>query len=137
MMASVMIATPLVLSNLMYLVGAIVLAVVISVIYVLWHRRPQSLEDGMASFTKGLQALAPERSPHGPQGRPTPLGTWPVATGGRVGAADHHDRRRPPVMPPRSRATPAVRRLPAEPDPVHLRAAPPSARDRSPESHAG
>jgi hypothetical protein len=51
----------LVLTNLVYVVGAVVVATLISGLYVLRHRKPKSLESGIESFSRELQALAPER----------------------------------------------------------------------------
>ena len=53
-----------ILSNIAYLVGAVVVAVVIITIVVLRHRRPVSTEENMDSFHRGLAALAPDRA-HG------------------------------------------------------------------------
>lgn len=51
-----------VLSNLIYLLGAVAVAGV--GVLVLWwrHREPTSVDAKMASFQKGLSALAPDRS---------------------------------------------------------------------------
>jgi hypothetical protein len=49
-----------VLSNLAYLIGFVVLAVVISLIIWMRHRRPRSVDANMANFRRGLEALAPE-----------------------------------------------------------------------------
>ncbi|MGI8493682.1 MAG: hypothetical protein ACR2NJ_13215 [Acidimicrobiales bacterium] len=53
------------MSNLMYLAGAVVVAVVISSALVLRHRKPRSVEANMASFHRGLRALAPDHPPGG------------------------------------------------------------------------
>ncbi len=58
-----------VVSNLMYLVGAVILAVVLSLMVVLRHRKPKSVEANMASFNRGLRALAPDPPNQGPSGR--------------------------------------------------------------------
>jgi hypothetical protein len=52
----------LVLSNLMYLVGAVVAIVVLSLLIVARHRRPKSVEANVKTFHRGLAALAPESS---------------------------------------------------------------------------
>lgn len=57
----------LVLSNLFYVVGAIVAATVVSAFVLLRHRRPRSLESGIEMFSRELRALRPER-PAGPGG---------------------------------------------------------------------
>lgn len=51
----------LVLTNLLYVVGAVVVASLVSGLYVLRHRKPKSLESGIESFSRELRALAPER----------------------------------------------------------------------------
>ncbi|HEX9547903.1 MAG TPA: hypothetical protein VF942_11220 [Acidimicrobiales bacterium] len=51
-----------VLTNLLYVVGAIVVATLISALIVLRHRRPKSLEAGIESFNRELRALAPEQA---------------------------------------------------------------------------
>lgn len=55
-----------VLSNVIYLIGAVAVAAV--GILVLWfrHREPTSVDAKMASFQKGLSALAPDRSAYPP-----------------------------------------------------------------------
>ncbi len=50
----------MVLGNLLYVVGAIVAATVISALILLRHRRPRSLEAGIELFSRELRALAPE-----------------------------------------------------------------------------
>ena len=50
------------MSNLIYLVIAIALILVGSLILYLRHREPKGIEAGMKQFSKGLQALAPEDS---------------------------------------------------------------------------
>ncbi len=60
----------MVLTNLMYVVGAIVAATVVSAFVLLRHRRPKSLEAGIEMFSRELRALQPERpsaSAGGPQ----------------------------------------------------------------------
>ena len=50
-----------VFANVVYLVGAVVLAV-LGILVVWWrHREPTSVDAKMASFQKGLSALAPEK----------------------------------------------------------------------------
>jgi hypothetical protein len=51
----------LVLTNLVYVVGAIVVASLVSGLYVLRRRKPKSLESGIESFSRELRALAPEQ----------------------------------------------------------------------------
>jgi hypothetical protein len=52
-----------VLSNLAYLIGAVVVAIVAGLAVWLHHRQPKSVDASMASFRKGLSALAPDESP--------------------------------------------------------------------------
>lgn len=64
-----------VLSNLAYLIGAVVLAIVITTVVAIRHRRPRSTEEDMDSFHRGLAALAPDRGGRhrsGMRARPTP-----------------------------------------------------------------
>jgi hypothetical protein len=56
-----------VLSNLAYLIGAVVLAVIGGLAVWLHHRQPKSVDANMASFRRGLNALAPDANP-GPNG---------------------------------------------------------------------
>ena len=49
-----------VLSNLAYLIGAVVLAVIGGLAVWLHHRQPKSVDANMASFRRGLNALAPD-----------------------------------------------------------------------------
>ena len=49
-----------VLTNLLYVVGAIAVATLISGLIVLRHRRPKSVEAGIESFNRELRALAPD-----------------------------------------------------------------------------
>ena len=64
-----------VLSNVIYLIGAVAVAGV--GILVLWwrHRVPTSVDAKMASFQKGLSALAPDRNTSGSTGRSAGQGT--------------------------------------------------------------
>lgn len=52
-----------VLSNLAYLIGAVVVAVIGGLIVWLRHRQPRSVDANMASFKRGLNALAPDGRP--------------------------------------------------------------------------
>lgn len=52
-----------ILQNLVYLIGAVVAAVVLGLGYTLYHRRPKSVESNMESFNRGLRALAPDATP--------------------------------------------------------------------------
>ena len=51
------------MANLLYLVAAIVLSVVVSVIIVVRNRKPTSMEAGIEAFNRELRALAPDKRP--------------------------------------------------------------------------
>lgn len=70
-----------VLANLAYLIGAVLLAVIIGLLVWLRHRQPKSVDANMASFRKGLSALAPDaptvfasRQADAARIRPVPVG---------------------------------------------------------------
>ena len=54
-----------VLANLAYLIGAVVVAVIIGFVVWLRHRQPKSVDANMASFRRGLSALAPDSDGQG------------------------------------------------------------------------
>lgn len=54
-----------VLANLAYLIGAVVVAVIIGLLVWLRHRQPKSVDANMASFRRGLSALAPDSDGEG------------------------------------------------------------------------
>ena len=60
--------------TLLWVAGAVVAAALIIAIIVLVSRRPKSMEDGIAEFSRSLQAVAPSyRTAHGPgSGSSTP-----------------------------------------------------------------
>jgi hypothetical protein len=68
-----------VVQNLLYTVGAVVLAVIGGIIVTLRHRKPKSVEANMASFHKGLRALAPDAEPVRRQKSPLPSALVPQA----------------------------------------------------------
>lgn len=81
-----------VLANLAYLIGAVVLAVVVGLVVWLRHRQPKSVDANMASFRRGLSALAPD--PGGPAAmaqaeaariRPVPVGLTHVRVEPKAG----------------------------------------------------
>jgi hypothetical protein len=74
----------MVLSNLLYVVGAIVAATVVSGIVLLRHRRPKSLEAGIEMFSRELKALQPERRVAGSSGSPSSPGSAGSSSAGRV-----------------------------------------------------
>ena len=51
-----------VLSNLAYLIGAVVLAIIGGLAVWLHHRQPKSVDANVESFQRGLQAIAPDSS---------------------------------------------------------------------------
>ena len=69
-------------STLAWIVGAAVVAAVIIVIIVLVSRRPKSMEDGIAEFSRSLQAVAPNNR-SGP--RPAKAGPAQPGPGGPLG----------------------------------------------------
>ncbi len=62
--------TGVVLSNLLYPVVAVAVAVIAALIIVARHRRPKSIEANMRTFHRGLRALAPD---DGEDARPSPI----------------------------------------------------------------
>ena len=58
------------MSGLVFLLAALGLSVVGSIVLWLRHRQPTSLEQGIDDFSREMQALAPERTSR-PGGRPT------------------------------------------------------------------
>lgn len=68
-------------SNLGYLVGAVVLAVIGGLAVWLKHRKPKSVDANVASFRRGLSALAPDGGSHPPVARPRSADIDTVAAG--------------------------------------------------------
>jgi hypothetical protein len=56
-------SSSVVISNLAYLVGAVVLAIIGGLVVWLRHRKPKSVAANVESFHRGLRALAPDGSP--------------------------------------------------------------------------
>lgn len=52
-------ASRIIVQNLAYVVGAVLLATIGGIVVTLWHHRPTSMEADMESFNRGLDALAP------------------------------------------------------------------------------
>jgi hypothetical protein len=76
-----------VLANLAYLIGAVALAVIALLIVWLRHRQPRSVDANMASFRRGLSALAPDdpskasvRQPQAARIRPAPTSVHVLET---------------------------------------------------------
>jgi hypothetical protein len=69
-------SSTVVLTNLAYLIGAVVLATIGGLIVWWRHRQPRSIYSDVESFHRGLQALAPDASRSGANR------TTPVASGG-------------------------------------------------------
>lgn len=63
------VAASVVLSNLAYVAGAVVVMVVLSLVVVLRSRKPRSVEANVESFSRGLRALAPSDAPVGRHAR--------------------------------------------------------------------
>ncbi|MGH9115220.1 MAG: hypothetical protein ACRDWW_05260 [Acidimicrobiales bacterium] len=59
-------ASDVVLSNVAYLIGVVVLAVIGGVVVWLRHRRPTSVDANVETFHRGLRALAPDRAKDAP-----------------------------------------------------------------------
>lgn len=70
-------SSEVVLSNLAYLIGAVVLAIIGGLIVWLRHRQPKSVDANVESFSRGLRALAPDASLAGSR-----RGTANTASGG-------------------------------------------------------
>lgn len=49
------------MSNLAFVMGAVLLSVVGTLIILYRHRKPRSMESGIEEFSRELRALAPER----------------------------------------------------------------------------
>jgi hypothetical protein len=60
---SVTASSSVVLSNLAYLIGAVLLAIIFGLLVWLRHRKPKSIDANVESFNRGLRALAPDREP--------------------------------------------------------------------------
>jgi hypothetical protein len=102
------------LSNLLYVVAAIVVATLISALIALRHRRPKSLESGIESFSRELRALAPERDGQERQVAPRPAGVA-VRPGRPQRAASRRDGSRRPQGEHYRRPVDEVRASPATP----------------------
>ena len=70
-------------STLAWIVGAAVAAALIITVIVLLSRRPKSMEDGIAEFSRSLQAVAPNQR----------AGGRPASGQGRTGSAKAQDER--------------------------------------------
>ncbi|HLH46074.1 MAG TPA: hypothetical protein VKV25_02880 [Acidimicrobiales bacterium] len=71
-----MVSATVVLQNLAYLIGAVVLAIVLGVAVALRHRRPRSMEANVESFNRGLRALSPDGIPRKRRRKgPPPVGS--------------------------------------------------------------
>jgi hypothetical protein len=67
-----------VMSNLMFPIGAVALAVVGTLLVMLRHHKPKSDEANMASFHRGLSALAPGGRSDGDGESGAPIGPAPA-----------------------------------------------------------
>jgi hypothetical protein len=103
-------SSSVVISNLAYLVGAVVLAIIGGFAVWLHHRQPKSIDANVDAFQRGLQAIAPDSS------RPGPTRAAPAASAEAVRV-----RPRSTIIlhtaPIKQRANPEETGLPA-PDPV-------------------
>jgi hypothetical protein len=66
-------SSSVVLSNLAYLVGAVVLAIIGGLVVWLRHRQPKSVDANVESFHRGLRALAPDAANAAPPPQPVGL----------------------------------------------------------------
>jgi hypothetical protein len=85
-----------VLSNLAYLIGAVILAIIGGLGVWLHHRQPKSVDANVASFHRGLRALAPDPPSSGPARAPADKGASgsgvrPRPAVSRVNVADHSE----------------------------------------------
>lgn len=85
------------LANLAYLIGAVVVAVIGGFAVWLRHRQPKSVDANMASFRRGLSALAPDPGAPSPAAvrrsdnarvRPAPIGLTHVRLEQPAGPAE-------------------------------------------------
>jgi hypothetical protein len=67
-------------TTLLWVAGALALAAIVIVIVIVMSRRPRSMEDGMAEFSRRLAAVAPSPAGHGQQEIPAVI---PEASLGR------------------------------------------------------
>ena len=108
----------LVLTNLLYLVGAVAVASLVSGLYVLRHRKPKSVESGIESFSRELRALAPEQRGGADRSEPVSPSDGPRPPGLRAGPTARSSGTRRPTGG--SVATKTGRRVradaPAEPE---------------------
>jgi hypothetical protein len=65
--ATVTASSSVVLSNLAYLIGAVLLAFIFGLLVWLHHRKPKSIDANVESFNRGLRALAPDSAPRKPR----------------------------------------------------------------------
>ena len=100
-----------VLSNLAYLIGAVVVAVIGGLLVWLRHRQPKSVDANMASFRRGLSALAPDprSTPGATIRRSEPARVRPVPMGLT------HVKIEPSAAPPGPEGEPAGADLAGEP----------------------
>jgi hypothetical protein len=66
-----------VISNLAYLLGAVLLAIIGGLVVWLRHRQPRSVDANVESFQRGLRALAPD-SPGPKRGAPRTVARPPI-----------------------------------------------------------
>ncbi len=71
-----------VISNLAYVVGALVLAIILGIAVWWRHRQPKSVDANVASFKRGLRALSPENRPAGVRIVTSGAGRGPNGAGG-------------------------------------------------------
>lgn len=68
------------MSSIVFLLAAVVLSVIGSAVFVLRHRKPTSLEHGIDSFSREMDALSPGRLTDTPRRRSGPPPTAPPSS---------------------------------------------------------
>lgn len=93
--AGLIASSSVVLANLAYLLGAVVLAVISGTFVWLRHRQPKSVDANVSAFNRGLRALAPDSLPAEPPGAGSRTGEGADARTGPVANTPRHIEARP------------------------------------------
>ncbi|HEY3810726.1 MAG TPA: hypothetical protein VGL49_04760 [Acidimicrobiales bacterium] len=105
-------SSSVVLSNLAYLIGAVVLAIIGGLAVWLHHRQPKSVDANVESFNRGLRALAPEAGSGGSRIQ-TRIVALPVSPRGDLGPVEGEPAGEPVDTDAPTGETPAVETGPA------------------------
>lgn len=97
-------SSSVVLANLAYLLGAVVVAVISGTFVWLRHRQPKSVDANVSAFNRGLRALAPDSVPAEVPGAGAGAGG-----GTGVGAGSGSGANRPPHIEPGPRGLRVIR----------------------------